>query len=95
MFVDLGGETDMTNAEKQKLIAEALGSRMGRRQLGQAMTWPLGNKMQKADGWHDCARCSRYDACKIGVEIEVLALDDRGECWVPDGLLSVWEEVPA
>jgi hypothetical protein len=93
--LDFGREAVMTNAEKQKLIVKALGSRMGRRNLGRAMSIPLLRPYGKKppEGWHDCAKCSRYEACKIGVEIENLVLGDRVECWVPEGLLSVWEEV--
>jgi hypothetical protein len=81
----------MTDIEKQKLIGDVLGSRIGRRRLGRVMVMPLLGK--KMEGWHDCVRCSRYIECKAGVDFGVGHPGySSGDCWSPEGVLVIWEE---
>jgi hypothetical protein len=82
----------MTDEEKQAVIAEGLSNRQNRKLLGQTMVAPIyAASGLKGPSGHPCDGCSfrgRGDGCD-----EIVHLED-GECWVPEGVMAVFDERP-
>lgn len=86
---------EFTMSEKQGQIADALGTRPGRRSLAHAMIMPILGKGQTSMRWHPCDQCGLHEACSEDFDA---FYDERkgrsGDCWVPKGFLAVYDEVP-
>jgi hypothetical protein len=74
----------LTNEEKCEVIASTILRRRGRMDLVAAMLVPMGGS-----GQSKCSGCAlRMMDCEVIRPTD----DDEEDCWVPDGVILVWDE---